>query len=308
MNNWKNKVAKAGIAMFIIAALIVSLAVPALAKGGNQSGPGISTVTASSDLNIIKGKVTEINTEDSIFEVQPASGDAVTITVDANTQFYKVNVDATNFPAIREQVKERVQKMQEARGNMKPKGNHSSNERGQGNAGADVENTGDNATDEADVDDAEELPEIEAGLEANSESAQGFFNQFKAFFNRGPKFGQTAAFSDLVVGDGVVLKVMPNENLAKQVMIVKESNLKIVKGEIIDVDDDSFTITDVEGNEVTLNWDENTRISLLGAVSMETGQYARAVYNSDTMITRVINIQLEAPAASDSTVEDESGA
>ena len=297
--NWKNKIWKIGIAVALVTVLAISMAVPALAKGGDKAASGASGVTAANTLNVVKGKVTAIDTAGSTFEVQPASGDAVTITVDTNTKFYQVNAGSANLPAIKAQVKERVQQMQQARQDLKTKGNNNTNQRGLGNkntAPATTQATTNTNTAEVDeANDPEELLEMEAGLQANTEAPQGFFGKFKAIFNRGPKFGQTAAFTDLVVGDGVVVNVMPNENLAKQVLIVKASNLETVKGEITDVNADSFTVTAADDTEVTLQWDANTRVTIKGAISIEVGQYAQAVYNSETLIAKTINVRLEAP-------------
>jgi hypothetical protein len=189
--------------------------------------------------------------------------------------------------------------MKKDRQDSKTKGNNSINQRGEGNKNTQPTTTpATTPTNTAVIDEAndpEELPEMEAGLQVNVEANQGFMGKFKAIFNRGPKFGQNAAFTDLVVGDGVVVNIMPNENLAKQVLIVKPSNLKNVKGEITNVTATTFTVTAADNTNMTLKWDANTSVTIKGAVLMITGQWAQVVYNSETLIAKTINVRLEAP-------------
>ncbi len=285
----RNKIWKIGVALALVAMLVVSLAVPALAKGNDKA----ANANAVSSINIVKGKVTAVNATGSTFEVQPASGDAVTITVDNNTKYYQVNAALADLPAIKEQLKDKVKEMLQ---NHQDKGN-SANQRGLGNKNPEATPTVDEAND------PEEMPEMEAGLQANVDSNQGFWGKIRSAFNRGPDFGHKAAFTDIAVGDGVVVNVMPNENLAKQVLIVKPSNIKTVKGQITAVTADSLTVTAADTTMVTLKWDANTEATIKGAVTIKAGQYAQAVYNSETLIAKSINVRPEAPPTTTPTTE-----
>jgi hypothetical protein len=278
----KNKIWKIGIALALVVMLAVSLAVPALAKGNDKA----ASATAISSINIIKGKVTVVNAAGSTFQIQPASGDAVTITVDNDTKYYQVNAALADLPAIKEQLKDKVKEMLQ---NHQDKGINSANQRGLGNKNPKATLTVDEAND------PEEMPEMEAGLQANIDSNQGFWGKIRSAFNRGPNFGHKAAFTDIAVGDGVVVNVIPNENLAKQVLIVKPSKIKTIKGQVTAVTADSLTVTAADKTVLTLKWDANTEVTIKGAVTIKAGQYAQAVYNAETLIAKSINVRLEAP-------------
>jgi hypothetical protein len=314
--NWKNKIWKMGAAIGMAAVMVAGMVVPALAEDGDNSGSADQSLYGA---NIIKGKVVSVDSEASTFSVQPASGDAVIITVDSNTKYYLINADISKLPAIKAQLKDRVQQMKKDR--LSNKGPNNDNLRGLGNkrAGVNNNNIGENtnetaanttendnaADDSASVDEEtnpEDLPEMEAGLRANMEAPQGFFGKLKAFFNRGPKFGKSAGFSDLEEGVGVVVNVMPNENLAKQVLIVEASLLKNAKGNITEVTDDSFTVETDDSTALTFKWDENTLVTIKGDITLKTGQWANVVYNSETMMAKSINVRPEAPATPTPTV------
>jgi len=283
----KNKIWKIGIALAMVAVLVVSMAIPAMARGNDKTAPEAAG-TLTTDITIIKGKVTALNAAASTFVIQPSSGEAVTIKVDNNTKYYLISAGPTDLPAIKEQVKDRVKEMQQ---NRQDKGNNNDNERGLGNKNTEATPTID------EVNDPEELDEMEAGLQANIEGSQGFWGKIRSAINRAPKFGKTAAFTDMVIGDGILVRVMPNENLAKQVLIVKPSNIKTINGQITAVTADSFTVTSAGSTVVTLKWDTNTVVTIKGAVTIKVGQYAQVVYNSQTQIAKTINIRPEAPAA-----------
>jgi len=279
----KNKIWKIGIALAMVTLLVVSMAIPAMARGNDKAASDITGELAS-DINIVKGKVTTVNAADSTFEIQTSSGEAVTIKVDTNTKYYLINAGPTDLPAIKEQMKDRVKEMQQ---NRQEKGNNSANERGSGNKNTAATPTVD------EINDPEELDEMEAGLEANVEANQGFWGKIRSAINRAPKFGKSAAFADIAVGDGIVARVMPNENLAKQVMIVKPSNIQTIKGQITAVTADSFTLTTADNTRVTLKWDARTEVTHKWAVAIKVGQYAQSVYNSETLIAKTISVRPE---------------
>lgn len=280
----KNKIWKIGIALAMVAVLVVSMAIPAMARGNDKAATEAAG-TLAADTNIIKGKVTAVNAAGSTFEIQPANGEKMTIKVDTNTKYYLINAGPTDLPAIKEQVKDRVKEMQQDRLEK----DNNDNERGLGNKNTAPTPTVDEAND------PEELDEMEAGLESNIDANQGFWGKIRSAINRAPKFGKTAAFSDIVVGDGIVARVMPNENLAKQVMIVKPSNIKTIKGQITAVTADSLTVTAADNTVVTLKWDAKTEVTIKGAVAIKVGQYAQSVYNSETLVAKTISVRPEVP-------------
>jgi hypothetical protein len=110
------------------------------------------------------------------------------------------------------------------------------------------------------------------------------------------RYGKEAKFSDIQVGDRVIASVKIADNLATQVFIIKAPVNQKVKGTITAISDSSITITPASGTAVTLSWDGNTRFMLKGLISVQTGQYAAAVYNRNTMTALSVDVEVSAPA------------
>lgn len=111
------------------------------------------------------------------------------------------------------------------------------------------------------------------------------------------RIGKEAQFSDIQVGDRVVAWVKTADNLATKVLIIKAPVIQKVKGTITAISDNSITITPTSGTAVTLSWDGNTKFVLKGLISVQTGQYAAAVYNRITMLALTVDVQATAPAS-----------
>jgi Domain of unknown function (DUF5666) len=107
--------------------------------------------------------------------------------------------------------------------------------------------------------------------------------------------GKEAQFSDIQVGDRVIVWVKTADNLATKVLIIEAPVMPKVKGTITDVSDNSITINPASGTAVTLSWDASTRFMLKGLISVQTGQYAAAVYNRNTMTAQTVDVQATAP-------------
>ncbi|MCJ7515146.1 MAG: DUF5666 domain-containing protein, partial [Dehalococcoidia bacterium] len=105
------------------------------------------------------------------------------------------------------------------------------------------------------------------------------------------RYGKQAQFSDIQVGDRVIAWVKTADNLATKVLIIKGPVVQKVKGTITAISDSSITITPANGTAVTLIWDLNTRFMLKGLISVQTGQYAAAVYNRNTMTAQTVEVQ-----------------
>jgi hypothetical protein len=106
-----------------------------------------------------------------------------------------------------------------------------------------------------------------------------------------------ARFSDIQIGDRIIAWVKNADNLATKVLIIKAPAIQKVKGTITAVSDNSTTITPSNGTAVTLGWDANTRFILKGFISVQVGQYANAVYDKNTMISRTVDVQAAAPSS-----------
>lgn len=107
-----------------------------------------------------------------------------------------------------------------------------------------------------------------------------------------------AKFSDIQVGDRIIASINTDGNVARQVLIFRAPVIQTVKGTVSALTASSVTITPTGANAVALNIDGDTRVNLKGLLSVQTGQYAMAVYNKNTLVAQIINVQAAAPAAS----------
>ena len=111
-------------------------------------------------------------------------------------------------------------------------------------------------------------------------------------------FGEEATFDDITVGNKVVVWLAPETNgyLAKIVTIIEPTTYARVTGTITGVSDDFITIEPVSGgDEVPLEYNESTTFILKGFTSVEVEQFACAVYNTETMMAKVVRVWPEAP-------------
>ena len=119
--------------------------------------------------------------------------------------------------------------------------------------------------------------------------------------------GEEAAFSDLQNGDEVVVLLAPpvidaltaeaEGNFTAQVVFIIEPFIwERAAGTIKRLSGDVIVIEPVnDGDVVSLRYDENTTFILKGFTSVETEQFARAVYNTETMMARMVRAWTEAP-------------
>lgn len=105
-------------------------------------------------------------------------------------------------------------------------------------------------------------------------------------------FGERAEFSDIEVGDRVVVWLANNENLAKVVLIIKPFGYATVSGTITGVSSDTIEITPEDGRPVTLRWNEDTVFVLNGFIAVREGQLARAVYETENMTAQKMAVHL----------------
>jgi hypothetical protein len=91
-----------------------------------------------------------------------------------------------------------------------------------------------------------------------------------------------AAFGDITVGSEVIVWGSTQDKivLAERVMIIDQLISSLVEGTVTAVDASAKTITIAPadgGAEVVLSYDGDTRILLMGSVSLEAGVTVRAV-------------------------------
>ena len=111
-------------------------------------------------------------------------------------------------------------------------------------------------------------------------------------------FGEGAEFSDIAVGDRVAVWLAPQENgnLAERVLIIKPTTYARVSGTItVPSQGETITITPDGGVAVTLDYNEGTVFILNGFITVEEGQYAHAIYDSDNMVTKRVVVYQEVP-------------
>lgn len=105
--------------------------------------------------------------------------------------------------------------------------------------------------------------------------------------------GEEAEFSDIEVGDKVAVWLASEENnLAQRVLIIKSTTYAHVSGTITDISPSAITITPADGEPVTLDYNESTVFVLNGFIAVEEGQYARAIYDSDSMVAKRVTVSL----------------
>jgi hypothetical protein len=114
------------------------------------------------------------------------------------------------------------------------------------------------------------------------------------------RFDSEAAFSDITVGSEVIVWGSTQDEivLAERVMIINQLINSLVEGTVTEVNDSAKTITIAPadgGAEVILSYDDDTRILLLGSVSLETGVTVRAVADETGLASLITVVPEPAP-------------
>jgi hypothetical protein len=104
-------------------------------------------------------------------------------------------------------------------------------------------------------------------------------------------FGEESEFSDIAVGDRVVVWLAEEGNgnlLAKRVLIVKPATYASVSGTIEGVSSElkSIIITPEGGDPVTLTYNDSTVFILNGFIQVKPEQSAQAIYDSANKIAK----------------------
>jgi hypothetical protein len=121
-------------------------------------------------------------------------------------------------------------------------------------------------------------------------------NNWKDDFSWLERFGAKAKLGDMAAGDRIIARLAADSFLAKQVLIIKTPVPLIlqIKGTVT-VGTGSIAIQPATGTAVTVKWDANTRVSLKGLIAVQTGQYATASYNRNTMVALTLDVLPTAP-------------
>jgi len=111
------------------------------------------------------------------------------------------------------------------------------------------------------------------------------------------RFGHQTTFDDVTVGAQVLVVLAPeaDNNLAKWVLIIKPTAYQPTAGTVTDISSGDKTITILTENEgeVTIKYDDKTRVILRGTTTLEIGQTIRAVCNEE-MVAKMVWAPAEA--------------
>lgn len=275
----KKKFLKIGV-ILVAVALALGLVLPGIVaadeSGNQQSVPPPPP-------NVLKGKVVSIAQDKTSFDIKSGEKPSITIKVDSNTKYFVIS--SPKPPKTPPGLEKRNRIMEEGKGSK----NSRDVERGLGQKKGKIN---------------QEAAPPQAGNQQSDEDllAAGEAKRWlKQWQNRLRQFGEKAIFADIAIGDMVIVRIMPNENLAKEVLITKPLVINRVHGTIKAVSDNSITIVKADGTEVTLNWDENTRFLLKGLISVQAGQTATAVYNTKTMKAQMVEVKPTPPTPAPTT-------
>jgi hypothetical protein len=257
----------AGVSILVLG-LILGVALPGLAAQ-DEAPPD----TGDSQASIVKGKVLEVREADLEFDIQSGE-DEFTINVDENTNYYKLGVPGRIVSLAQHWMQFRHQNQEEmgALGGQGMRLGLQNRERALARHQMKLQNQ-------------ISQPEIVPLSEPQQEKLK-----------RLRSFGEESAFSDIEVGDRVVVWLADVEDggyLARMVLIIKPTTYASVSGTIeVDLGEGTITITPDDGEAVTLTYNEGTVFILNGFIAVEEGQYAHAIYDSDNLIAKRVTIYL----------------
>jgi len=248
-------------ASILAVGLILGLALPGLAA------PDVALPWADDfQLRIVKGKVIDVDEAyQEYFKIQSGE-DELTISVDENTKYFKLCVPGRIISLARHWMQFRHQNQEEL-----------GTPGGQG-IGLGLQNrVRARALVQNQISQPENVP--------LSEPQQAKMKWLRPF-------GEESEFSDIAVGDRVVVWLADGDNLAEKVLIIKPTTYAGVSGTITDISSSAIEITPdagEEANAVTLYYNQGTIFILRGITQME-GQYAHAIYDSDNMIAKRVTV------------------
>jgi hypothetical protein len=279
---------KIAVASVIALSLVLGLALPALADSGEPL-----LWTEDFQFRVVKGTVTEVDQENqAYFEVQSGE-DEIGIRVDGNTRYFVINAPGRIVPLL-EQFRLRNQAELETPDEqglrLRVQNRVAQTET------VPVEPQPARLRVQDQVAQTESVPLGEpqpARVRAQNQLVQMVtypLPESQPAVSR--PLGDGAEFSDIEVGDRVVVWLASGESLAKWVLIIKPAVRAHVGGVITGLGSDTIEITPEDGRPVTLRYDQDTVFILNGFISVEEGQLARAVYDREYMLAKRIAVHL----------------
>jgi len=293
-------VLKVAVASIIALSLVLGLALPALADA-EETLPW----TEDFQIRIVKGTVTEVDQENQAYFKVQSGEDEIAIRVDENTRYFLLDVQRP-ITALLQQFRIRNQERVGAAGEQALRLRlqnqaevNAQDEPGNGfkkrvRAGVSVSNQArlrvQNRVAQTESVPVEPQP---ARLRVQEQLVQTVtlpLPESQPAISR--PLGDKAEFSDIEVGDRVVVWLANGENLAKAVLIAKPVTRIHVSGVITGVSSETITITPDDGEAVTLRYNQETVFALNGFIAVEEGQLARAVYDSEHMLAKKMVVYL----------------
>ncbi len=289
------KIWKIAVVITLVVALVLGVTIPGLAASGN-SAPQTGKLTNNDEPpawgkklpRIIRGEVTDIG--NNSFDVSNEETES-TIYVTEDTKFF---MGPAPIMAMRQwQLHSEQANMPPPMAAM-PESQFGSPRSGMGKTNGGVSSF------------MFQRPEFAPNL-LQLNNGQGIVQRIRARLAQLRPLCEEANFDDLNTGDRVAILLAPlagntpateveEELIAQVVYIIKPSVWGRVAGTIESLSDDSIAIKPASGDDtVTLTYDENTIFTLKGFSSVETEQSAHAVYNTETMMAKVIKVWSEEP-------------
>jgi hypothetical protein len=277
-------------------------------KSTSTTAPTPSPVTDDSSFDMVKGKISSIDEYEQYFDVLTVTDGIVTVNVNSKTIYCSVSGTASAMRQIKIKVQTEIKdkklntkKTQDSPSITAKVTDNLTTKNSSSPTPTKAQSPTPTATPviPAVSLNYEEDPIVQQILSINADAKRGFFGWIKSWFNHDPKLGKKAVFSDIAVGDGVVIEISPDEDVAKQVLIIKALDLTSIEGNIVAVTATSCTIKpyDSSVSPVTLNWDKDSQIIIEGDISVKTGQSCRAVYAISDKIIKQFYVYTSGPAA-----------
>jgi len=292
------KIWKIAVVITLVVALVLGVTIPGLAASGNST-PQTDQLTSEGEPlawgknlpRIIRGEVTNIGS--SSFDISNGESES-TIYITEDTKFFMGPVPIMAM--------HRWQWCSE-QANMPPpmsamsKAQPDSPRLGMGRANRETPSF------------MPQRPEFTPNL-LQLNNGQGMMQGIRARLAQLRPLCEEANFDDLNTGDKVAVLLAPppvgdtlttevEEGLTAQVVfIIKPTAYARVTGTIIDVSsvDKALTIEPANSDDaVTLRYDENTTFILKGFTSVEIEQFTCVVYNTETMMAKVVRVWPEEP-------------
>jgi len=275
---------KVAVALVLALSLVLGLALPALADSDKPIPP-----TEDVKASIVRGTVTEVDEANQEYFTVQSGEDEIGIRVDENTRYFMLDVPG-RITALAQQLRLRNQ----AEVNAQVEQNMGLVVQNRVRAGALVQNQA-RLRAQNRVAQTETVPVVEpqqARLRVQNRVAQTETVSIELQPAIRYPFSTGAGFSDIEIGDRVVVWLADGESLAKRVLIVKPAARAHVGGTITGLTSETITIAPDDGEAVTLCYNEDTVFVLNGFTAVEEGQSARAVYETEHMLAERVNVSL----------------